>query len=399
MASKKITDRVFWVGAIDWDRVLFDELVTLPEGTSYNAYLVKGNRKTALIDTVEPYKEEELFKNLQELGVEKIDYVISNHAEQDHSGTIPSVLKRFPQAKVVTNKKCKEMLSELLPIEDEKFIVIKDREELDLGGITLQFFMAPWVHWPETMFTMAKEEKVLFTCDFLGSHIATNELFDTTDENRAKVYLETKRYYAEIMMPFRNFIKKHLSLIDELEPEVIAPSHGVVIKEVKFITEAYKRWVSDEVKPMVVIPFVSMHESTRRLVELLTRYLSKEGIIARPYNLIKADLGNITMDLVDAAALVVASPTVLAGAHPAVISFAYLVNGLRPKTKLLGVIGSYGWNGKVMVEHIKNTLKNVKAQWLEPFLVKGAPKEEDVKRLEGFAKELASKVKELSTLA
>jgi len=398
MASKKITDRVFWVGAIDWDRVLFDELVTLPEGTSYNAYLVKGNRKTALIDTVEPYKEEELFKNLQELGVEKIDYVISNHAEQDHSGTIPSVLKRFPQAKVVTNKKCKEMLSELLPIEDEKFIVIKDREELDLGGITLQFFMAPWVHWPETMFTMAKEEKVLFTCDFLGSHIATNELFDTTDENRAKVYLETKRYYAEIMMPFRNFIRKHLSLIDELEPEVIAPSHGVVIKEVKFITEAYKRWVSDEVKPMVVIPFVSMHESTRRLVELLTRYLSKEGIIARPYNLIKADLGNITMDLVDAAALVVASPTVLAGAHPAVISFAYLVNGLRPKTKLLGVIGSYGWNGKVMVEHIKNTLKNVKAQWLEPFLVKGAPKEEDVKRLEGFAKELTSKVKGLSTL-
>jgi len=149
---------------------------------------------------------------------------------------------------------------------------------------------------------------------------------------------------------------------------------------------------------MVVIPFVSMHESTRRLVELLTRYLSKEGIIARPYNLIKADLGNITMDLVDAAALVVASPTVLAGAHPAVISFAYLVNGLRPKTKLLGVIGSYGWNGKVMVEHIKNTLKNVKSQWLEPFLVKGAPKEEDVKRLEGFAKELTSKVKGLSTL-
>jgi flavorubredoxin len=398
MAPKRITDRVHWVGAVDWDRVLFDELVTLPEGTSYNAYLIKGEEKTALIDTVEPHKEEELFRNLEELGIDRIDYVISNHAEQDHSGAIPSVLKKFPEAKVVTNKKCKEMLTELLPLSEDKFIVIEDREEINLGGVTLQFFMAPWVHWPETMFTLAKEEKVLFTCDFLGSHIATSELFDTTDENRAKVYLETKRYYAEIMMPFRNFIKRHLKLIDELQPEVIAPSHGVVIKDVKFMTDAYKRWVSDEVKPMVLIPFVSMHESTRHLVDFLTKQLSKEGVIVRPYNLIKADLGNVAMDLVDAAALIIASPTVLAGAHPAVISFAYLANGLRPKTKILGIVGSYGWNGKVMVNHLKETLKNLKAQWLEPFLVKGAPKEEDFKRLEEFAKELATKVKELSTL-
>ena len=398
MAAKKIKEGVYWVGAIDWDRVLFDELVTLPEGTSYNAYLVIGSEKTALIDTVEPHKKEELFKNLEELGIERIDYVISNHAEQDHSGAIPDVLERFPGAKVVTNKKCKGMLIDLLELPEEKIEVIEEGQELSLGDKTLQFFMAPWVHWPETMFTWLKEDRVLFTCDFLGSHIATSELFDTTDENRAKVYLETKRYYAEIMMPFRNFIKKHLQLIDELKPEIIAPSHGVVIKDVEFMTGAYKRWVSDEVKPMVVIPFVSMHESTRHMVDFLTSELAKKGIIVRPYNLIKADIGNVAMDLVDAAAVVIASPTVLAGAHPAVISFAYLMNGLRPKTKLLSVIGSYGWNGKVMVKHVQDTLKNVKAQWLEPVLVKGLPKEADYERLREFARELSAKVKEVSTL-
>jgi len=398
MAAKKIKEGVYWVGAVDWDRVLFDELVTLPEGTSYNAYLVVGSEKTALIDTVEPHKKEELFRNLEEIGVERIDYVVSNHAEQDHSGTIPDVLERFPEAKVVTNKKCKAMLIDLLHLPEEVFQVIEEEEELPLGDKTLQFFMAPWVHWPETMFTWLKEDRILFTCDFLGSHIATSELFDTTDENRAKVYLETKRYYAEIMMPFRNFIKKHLSLIDRLQPEIIAPSHGVVIKDVEFMTGAYKRWVSDEVKPMVIIPFVSMHESTRHMVEHLTSELSKEGVVVRPYNLITADIGNVAMDLVDAAAVVIASPTVLAGAHPSVISFAYLMNGLRPKTRFLSVIGSYGWNGKVMVKHVQDTLKNVKAEWLEPVLVKGLPKEEDYERLSQFAKELAGRVKEVSTL-
>jgi len=397
MAVKKIKDGIYWVGAIDWDRVLFDELVTLPEGTSYNSYLVVGSEKTALIDTVEPYKKEELFRNLKELAVEKIDYVISNHAEQDHSGAIPDVLEKFPQAKVVTNLKCKNMLKDLLGLEDNVFQIVDDGEELSLGNKTLKFFFAPWVHWPETMFTYALEDRILFTCDFLGSHIATSELFDTTDENKAKVYLETKRYYAEIMMPFRNFIRKHLALIEELKPEIIAPSHGVVIKEIDFIVGAYKRWVSDTVKPMVIIPFVSMHESTRIMVDILTTELAKEEIIVRPYNLITADIGNVAMDLVDAACVVFASPTVLAGAHPAVISAAYLVNALRPKTKLVSVIGSYGWNGKVMVKHIKDTLKNLKAEWIEPLLIKGLPKERDFEDIKSFAKTLAERVKEVST--
>ncbi len=148
MAAKKIKDSIYWVGAVDWDRVLFDELVSLPEGTSYNAYIVFGSEKTALIDTVEPFKKEELFRNLKELKVEKIDYIVSNHAEQDHSGAIPEVLKAFPEAKVITNKKCKEMLKDLLDLKEEVFEVIEEGQELSLVDKTLQFFMAPWVHWP-----------------------------------------------------------------------------------------------------------------------------------------------------------------------------------------------------------------------------------------------------------
>jgi len=397
MAVKKIKDGVFWVGAIDWDRVLFDELVSLPDGTSYNSYIIFGSEKTALIDTVEPHKGEELLRNLEELKVEKIDYIISNHAEQDHSGMIPEVLKRFPEAKVVTNKKCKAMLIDLLDLKEEVFEVIEDRGTISLGDKTLQFFMAPWVHWPETMFTYLVEDKILFSCDFLGSHIATSELFDISNENKAKVYLETKRYYSEIMMPFRNFIKKHLSLIDELQPEIIAPSHGVVIKDTKRVLDAYKEWVSDEVKPLVLIPFVSMHESTRKIVEFLTSELSRRGIAVRPYNLMTTDIGNIAMDLVDAAGVIFASPTVLAGAHPAVISFAYLVNGLRPKTKFVSLVGSYGWNGVVMANHVKDTLKNLKAEWLDPVMIKGLPKKEDYEKLEKFADLIVEKVKEYTS--
>ncbi|RUM43060.1 MAG: FprA family A-type flavoprotein [Desulfurobacterium sp.] len=398
MAVKKIKDRIYWVGAIDWDRVIFDELVTLPEGTSYNAYIVFGSEKTALIDTVEPHKGKELLANLKELKVERIDYIISNHAEQDHSGMIPEILKLYPEAKVVTNKKCKQMLIDLLHLPQDVFKVVEDGETLSLGDKTLQFFLAPWVHWPETMFTYAVEDRVLFTCDFLGSHIAISEIFDTSDENKARVYLETKRYYAEIMMPFRNFIKKHLALIDRLNPEVLAPSHGVVIKETTFILDAYKRWVSDEVKPLVIIPFISMHESTRHMVDFVTSELSKRGVTVRPYNLTTADIGNAAMDLVDAAGIIFASPTVLAGAHPAIISFAYLVNCLRPKTKLASVIGSYGWNGTVTVKHIKETLRNLKVEWIEPVMVKGLPKEEDYQRLRQLAEEIATKVKEVATL-
>jgi flavorubredoxin len=213
MFCRLLRPNIYSVGAIDWDRRLFDELIPLPDGTSYNAYLIKGSEKTALLDTVNPTKEHELLANLKKLGVQNIDYVIAHHGEQDHSGAIPTILKTYPEAKVVTNPKCKVMLMDLLLIPDDKFITVNDRETLSLGDKTLEFIYTPWVHWPETMVTFLQEEKILFSCDFFGSHQATSDLF-VTDE--PLVYESAKRYYAEIMMPFRAPIRKDLEKIKDL---------------------------------------------------------------------------------------------------------------------------------------------------------------------------------------
>ena len=260
MVSREITKGIYWVGALDFDRRIFDELIPLPEGTSYNSYLVRGSTKTALIDTVDPSKEEDLILNLIRLGVERIDYVVINHAEQDHSGSLPMILEMYPGAKVVTNEKCKDLLVSLLQIPPQSVMVIKDGETLSLGDRTLQFFLTPWTHWPETQVTYLQEDRILFPCDLFGYHVASSDLF-VTDETDA--YRSAKRYYAEIMMPFRNSIRGYIEKIRALPLDMIAPSHGPVHRNPKFILDAYAGWVSDDVKNEVVIPYISMHGSTR----------------------------------------------------------------------------------------------------------------------------------------
>ena len=390
MICRLLRPNVYSVGAIDWDRRLFDELIPLPHGTSYNAYLIKGSEKTALLDTVDPTKEQELINNLEKLRIKRIDYVIAHHAEQDHSGAIPTVLKVYPNAKVVTNPKCKSMLMDLILVPDDKFIRVSDGETLSLGDKTLEFIFTPWVHWPETMITFLQEEKILFSCDFFGSHLATSNLF-VTDE--PPVYESAKRYYAEIMMPFRAPIQKDLEKIKGLDIEIIAPSHGPVYDKPEFILDAYRDWVSDQVKNEVVLAYISMHGSTRSMVDYFVDALMERGITVKPFNLTRTDIGELAMALVDAATIVVASPTVLVGPHPNAVYAAYLANALRPKAKFVSVIGSYGWGGK-MIEQIAGMLTNLKVEILEPVLVKGYPRGDDFKFLSRLADDILKKHKE-----
>ena len=182
---QKIKPNIYSVGAIDWDRRLFDQLIPLPDGTTYNAYLIKGSEKTALLDTVDPTKTQVLIDNLVKAGTEKIDYIVAHHAEQDHSGSLPDILMLYPDAKVVTNPKCKAMLMDLLPISEDKFITVEDNQTLSLGDKTLRFVYIPWVHWPETMATYLAEDKILFPCDFFGSHLATSDLY--ADDSPARL--------------------------------------------------------------------------------------------------------------------------------------------------------------------------------------------------------------------
>ncbi len=390
MGVRPLTEDIFQVGSIDWDRTLFDELIPLPDGTSYNAYVVTDER-CALMDTVDPTKTHELLANLTELDAE-IEYIIAHHAEQDHSGSIPAVLDIYPEATVVTNPKCKTLLMEMLHIPEDTFMTVGDGDTLSLGEKTLEFIYAPWVHWPETMFTYVKEEQVLFTCDFLGSHLATSQLFV---EDMEEVYNPAKRYYAEIMMPFRTSIRSHLEKLDSMEITIIAPSHGPVYDTPSPITDAYKEWVSDAVKNEVVLPFVSMHGSTRDMVDYFIDALMRRDITVKPFNLTTADIGELAMSLVDAATVVIASPTVLTGPHPRAVYAAYLVNALRPKCRFASVIGSFGWGGK-MVEMLTQSMQNLHVEFLEPVLVKGHPTEKEFKMLDILADQIYKKHKDIT---
>ena len=388
MKPRKITDRIYWMGSVDWDRRLFDSLIPLPDGTSYNAYLIEGSEKTVLLDSVDPQMADELLAQLE--GVSKIDYVVSHHAEQDHSGTIPQVLEKYPGAKLISTPKAKGMLIDLLRIPEESFITVKDGETISLGDKTLKFIHAPWVHWPETMVTYLEEDRILFSCDFFGSHIATTDLY-VTDEGR--VYEAAKRYYAEIMMPFRKVIEKNLEKLASYDIEMIAPSHGQIYPRPSFIIDAYRNWVLGPPLNTVVLPYVSMHESTRRMVDHLVSALVVRGVRVEQFNLCVTDIGKLAMALVDAATIVVGTPTILAGPHPYAAYSVFLANALRPKAKFLSIIGSYGWGGKT-VDVLAGMIPNLKVEVIEPVLAKGLPSENDLKALENLAETIATKHKE-----
>lgn len=390
MKPREIRPEAYSVGAVDWDRRLFDALVPLPDGTSYNSYLIKGSEKTALIDTVDPTMQGVLINNLNEVGVKSIDYAVANHAEQDHSGTLPQILGKYPEAKVVVTPRCKGMLIDLLMIPEGKFITVGDKEAISLGDRTLEFIHTPWVHWPETMLTYLREDKILFTCDLFGSHLATTDLY-VTDEGQA--YEAAKRYYAEIMMPFRANIQKNLERIKDYAIDIIAPSHGPMYNKPEFILKAYHSWVFDEPRNIVVLPYISMHYSTRKMVEYFVDALAQRGVTVKQFDLTVTDIGKLAMALVDAATVVIGTPTVLVGPHPNAAYAAFLANALRPNLRFVSIIGSYGWGGKT-VEQLAAMLSNLKVEILEPVLSKGFPKEADFKALGNLADTIAQKHKE-----
>jgi flavorubredoxin len=390
MGNREITGGILSVGAIDWDRRLFDSLIPLPDGTSYNAYLVRGNEKTALIDTVDPPMWHILEDNLDRSGVESIDYVIANHAEQDHSGAIPRVLEKYPAARVVCTPRCKDLIKDLLAVAEERIITVKDKETIQLGGKTLEFIYYPWVHWPETMLTYLKEDKILFTCDFFGAHLATSDLYVT---DRGQLYESAKRYYAEIMMPFRTNIQKSWDKLDGYEIDIIAPSHGPLHDSPDFIRNAYREWVMDDPKNSVVLPYISMHGSTKLMVEHFTDSLIDNGVNVHQFDLAVVDIGKLAMALVDAATIVIGVPTVLAGPHPVVAYATFLANALRPKLRFAAIIGSYGWGGRT-IEQLSAMIPNLEVEILGTVMAKGLPKEADIMALDHLAETIALKHKE-----
>lgn len=394
MKFQEIKNNVFYCGLNDEDRVIFDELIPLEHGTSYNSYLVVGSEKTAIIDTMYPPKSDEYLKNLDENGITKVDYLIANHGEQDHSGTLPKLIEKYPDAKVVTNLTCKTNLMEMLFIPEDRIMTIKNEEELSLGDKTLKFIFAPNVHWPDTMFTLIKEDNLLCTCDFLGAHYTFDDVFAVPSEELEK---SAKRYYAEIMMPFRVMCKKYTKMIKDMNVDMILPSHGPVHKNPDYILDLYTDWTSDLGKNLVLLPYVSMYGSTEDMIDYLKSELAKHGIESIKHDIITDDLGDLAMALVDGTTIVLGTSMVVAGPHPASVNIAYIASILKPKAKFASFVGSYGWGGNLF-GILGDILAKLRLDVIEPVMVKGKPTTDDFKKLDDMVQSIVEKHKSLGLL-
>jgi flavorubredoxin len=387
MEPRELRPGVYSVGAVDWDRRVFDALIPLHEGTSYNSYLVKGSDKTVLFDTVDPSMTAVLLDRLQ--GVDQIDYVVIHHVEQDHSGSLPEVLSRYPEARVLCSARAVDLLATHLHISGDVVKTVEDGEELSVGDKTLRFVYTPWAHWPETMSTFLVEDQILFSADLFGSHLATSDLYGAEEQ----LYPAAKRYFAEIMMPFRSMILKNLDKVEPLGAQLIGPSHGPVYRRPQFIIDAYRDWVAGPPHNLVLVPFVTMHGSTAILVDRLVGALIDRGVGVERVDLQGVDLGRLATVLVDTATVVAATPTVMTHPHPLMVSALYLANALKPKVRFLSALVGYGWATSAM-EHIADLTAGLKAELIEPVIVKGSPTAEDLGKVDALADAIAAKHRE-----
>jgi flavorubredoxin len=385
MKPRLIDSQIFSVGAVDFDRRLFDALIPLPDGTSYNSYLVRGSEKTALIDGVDPAWLPGLLDNLSD--VPALDFIIANHGEQDHSGALPVLLDRYPEARLICSPKAKGILMDHLGLPAEKITVVEDGAKLSLGDLTLEFIHTPWVHWPETMCTYLPERQILFSCDFFGSHLAQSDPF-VADEG--VLHEAAKRYFAEIMMPFRTAIQKNLERLGKYPMRMIAPSHGPVHGRPAFILDAYREWSSETPRNAAVVAYVSMHGSTEIMARRLVTELAARGVAVSQFNLADTDIGKLAMALVDAGTIVLAGPAVHVGMHPKAANAAFLANALRPKAKFASYVGSFGWGHK-LIEQLLSFLPNLKVELIPPVICRGLPKETDLQSVDALAAAIAGK--------
>ncbi|MEM2454721.1 MAG: FprA family A-type flavoprotein [Candidatus Bathyarchaeia archaeon] len=388
----RVCANVYWVGAKDWNRRIFDALIPLPRGTSYNAYLIIGSEGKALIDTVNPGFENELEGKICSLiNPKEIDYIIMNHAEPDHAGAIPHIMGISPKSRLVTTARGSKMAQIYYHVPQDRIKVVADNEIINLGDKTLRFIDAPMLHWPETMFTYLEEDGVLFPCDFFGAHIA-GEIY--SDEVKDLI-VHVQRYWGEIMMPYRTMAQRALDKISGLNIKIIAPSHGPIHRKPEIILSAYRRWAAGETRHKATIVYVSMWGSTGAMVNQMAETLMLEGVEVALHNLVVADIGELAKDLVDSRAVIVGAPTVLGGAHPLAIYAAYIFKALRPPTKFAVILSSYGWGGSA-VRQLQEIIKDLKIEVAGALEINGPPTEENMRQIIELGKSLAKRIKEES---
>ena len=391
MNKTKIKPDVYWVGAIDWDIKNFHGYI-IPRGTTYNSYLIM-DKKITLVDTVKHYKFDEMIARIKEItDPKKIDYVVSNHVEMDHSGSIPKLLDIIPNAKVITSAKGEKGLKRHYK-KDYNFQVVNSGDTLNIGKKTLHFVHIPMVHWPDSMVTYIPSDKLLMTNDAFGQHIASSERFD--DEIEWGILKEeAAKYYANIVMPYGDQVKKALDSLSSLDIDMIAPSHGVIWrKNISKILQEYKIWANFETEKRALIVYDSMWGSTEKLAYKLMEGLMEIGIPVAIRNLKNTNISDIITDVLTSKLICLGSPTLNNGMMPTMSGFLTYMVGLRPRNRIGFVFGSYGWGGQA-VGQIRKAIEDLSWDFpAENLNINYIPDEKEFEEMKKIGKEIGNKIK------
>ncbi|MCZ7381762.1 MAG: FprA family A-type flavoprotein [Candidatus Methanoperedens sp.] len=397
MAKIELTNGVYWVGVVDWNLRDFHGYTT-PRGGTYNAYLIVDD-KIALVDTVKHAFAGEMIERIREIiDPSKIDYIVSNHVEMDHSGSLPEIMKIAVNAQVIATEKGKEGLLRHYRT-NWNFRTVKTGDELALGKKTLFFITAPMLHWPDSMFTYLKEDKILLSNDGFGQHLASSFRFDEDvcsllGYECDTVMDEAAKYYANILMPFAGIILKKIEELQKLgiEIKMIAPSHGMIWTNPGKIIDAYLKWANGVSKQKVLVIYDTMWNSTEIMANEILRGAADSGVEAALFHLRKNEWSEIVKEVLEARAVIIGSPTLNNGMFPTVGGFLTYLMGLRPKNKLWATFGSYGWAGGA-VKAVNEKLKTSGYEPIESLEVNFRPDEADLGKCYALGQKIASQVK------
>lgn len=391
MEKVEIKPGIYWVGAIDWDLRDFHGYTT-NRGTTYNAYLIVDER-VVLVDTVKRHLFDEMLSRIKEVvDPAKIDIIVSNHVEMDHSGSLPMMLEAAPDAKLITSVRGEKGLRRHFK-KDWDFHAVQSGEELSIGTRTLHFVHIPMLHWPDSMVTYIPEDKLLLPNDAFGQHIATSERFD--DEIGWDILREeAAKYYANIILPYNSQARKALDTLSGLEIDMIGPSHGIVWRAfIPKIMEEYEKWSADETEKKAVIVYDTMWGSTGLIAEKLEEGLKEAGIHATIRNLKDSHMSDVMTDVLTSKLVLIGSPTLNNGMLPTVGGFLTYLKGLKPLERIGFVFGSFGWGGQA-VGQIEEAIAPLKWEMpVESMNIKFIPDEEELDNIREIGKELGEKVK------
>jgi len=382
---------VYWVGVIDWNIRDFHGYSTT-FGSTYNAYLIL-DEKNVLIDTVKaPFYLEMLSRISEIVDPSKIDYVVSNHVEMDHSGSLTQIVERIGSPTVITSERGKKGLEKHYK-KSLKFKTVKTGETLSIGHRTLTFVEAPMLHWPDSMFTYIKEDQLLLPNDAFGQHIASSYRF--VDEVGDEVMRHAAKYYANILWPLAPLILKKLDEVVKMgiPIDMIAPSHGLIWrKDPSRIIQAYVEWSQGKMKNKILIIYDTMWGSTEAMAKAILKGIIEEGVEAKLLHLRSNHRSDIIEEMLEAKGILLGSPTLNNGMFPTMGDFLTYMRGLKPKGKFFALFGSHGWGGGAIKEMRRNLEQEKFEIWEKELPVQFIPDPEELKSAIQFGKEFAIKV-------